>query len=119
MEAETFTFDALPMYGELFLKQCLQRSVLFRINEKTIKKGKLILFKRNHYFIQMTVLNENNSRESFEVPFPLHIEFHEKEGLMYFDYRIAKLNLKEPLNITKKVSSSYFNKILEIQLLTQ
>lgn len=102
-------------YGETFLTKCLQQQLVFRINEKVIKKGRLILFRRNHFFIQITILNDKLIRESFEVPFPLSVETYEKEGLIYFDYRINSLRLSAPLISKKKVSSSYFNKILEIQ----
>ena len=105
-------------YGESFLTQSLQKQLAFRINEKTIKKGRLLLFRRNHFFIQVTLLTEKNIKESFEIPFPLKVESYDKEGLIYFDYRINSLNLTTPLILKKKISSSYFNKILEIQTLS-
>jgi hypothetical protein len=105
-------------YGEAFLTKCLQKQIAFRINEKTIKRGRLLLFRRNHFFIQITLLTDKNIRESFEIPFPLKTEFYEKEGLIYFDYRLNSLNLGINLLVKKKISSSYFDKILEIQSLS-
>lgn len=102
-------------FGEDFLISCLQQQLIFRIANKIIKKGRLLLFRRNHFFIQITLLNEKNEKESFEIPFPLKVEVYEDEKLMYFDYRIDSLNILTPLLVSKKVSSSYFNKILEIQ----
>ena len=104
-------------YGEAFLTECLQKQITFRVNEKVVKKGRLILCRRNHFFIQVTLLSDKHTKENFEIPFPLKVESYDKEGLMYFDYRVNSLNLTIPLSSKKKVSSSYFNKILEIQTL--
>lgn len=109
-----FTLDQTP--GEIFLTKCLQQQIVFRINEKIIKKGRLILFRRNHFFIQITVINEKSCKDNFEIPFPLNIETYEKEGLVYFDYRINSLRLNNFIPTKKRISSSYFNKILEIQI---
>lgn len=103
-------------YGEAFLTKCLQQRISLRINNKTVKRGRFLLFRRNHFFIQITILNEKNQRESFEIPFPLKAESYDEEGLLYFDYRLSSLNLKSSIFPTKKVSSTYYNKILEIQI---
>jgi hypothetical protein len=102
--------------GEIFLKSNLQKKVIFSINNKVIKKGKMLLYRKNHFYVQITVLNEKQSKENFEIPFPFGVEIHETEGLMYLDYRISSLNLTLPLLNPNKVSSSYYNKILELQV---
>jgi hypothetical protein len=100
--------------GELFLRDNLQKPVKFILGNKALKTGRLLLFKKNHFFIQLTLLNEKQQRENFEIPFPFKLELYKNEGLVYFDYRMSSLNTTTPL-ILKKVSSSYFNKILEVQ----
>lgn len=101
--------------GEAFFTNNLQQSLNFSVNAKSIKKGRLLLFRRNHFFIQITLLSQKNEKESFEIPVPFKVEIHENEGLMYFDYRFVSLNVSSVLSFPKKISSSYFNKILEIQ----
>lgn len=103
-------------FGEGFFTKNLQQQLSFSINTKTVKKGRLLLFRRNHFFIQITLMSFKNEKESFEIPFPFKVETHEGEGLMYFDYRLGSLNTISTLIVPKKISSSYFNKILEIQV---
>ena len=104
--------DHVP--GEQFLVKWLQEQVVFRIGSKVVKQGRLLLFRRVHYYIQIAILNSKNVRENFEVPIPFKVEYHDQDKLLYFDYRVQSLNLQDPLILSKKVSSSYFDKILEI-----
>jgi hypothetical protein len=110
-------FITCEIPGESFLVSCLQRPVRFSINNKTIKQGKLLLFCRVHYYIQISLATEKNPRENFEIPFPFQTEIYEDDGLMYFDYRATSLGTSVIPEPKKKISSSYYNKILEIQLL--
>lgn len=107
--------DQIP--GESFLTGCLQKNVTFSINNKTLKRGRLLLFKRFHYFIQISLLSEKGARENFDVPIPFKIEAHADEGLLYFDYRLKSLEVDYLPLITEKVASVYFDKILEIQII--
>lgn len=112
----TFTDELLftKIPGENFLLTSLQKDLIFYLGNKTIKQGKLLLFKRSHFFIQITLLNAKKEKENFEIPFPFKIEEYDEEGVMYFDYRVETLNVENLPPIKNKVSSSYFNKILEI-----
>ena len=104
--------DQVP--GESFLISCLQKPINFSINNKTIKKGRLLLFRKAHYFIQISLLTEKGTRENFDVPIPFKIENYMDEGLMYFDYRLESLNVETLPRFPEKITSIYFNKILEI-----
>lgn len=106
--------DHIP--GESFLISCLQKSLTFSINNKTIKRGKLLLFRRVHYFIQIALQSESKIRENFEIPIPFQIENYEEEGLLYFDYRPSSLKVSSLPIVASKISSSYYNKILEISV---
>lgn len=109
--------------GESFLTKALQTSVKFTLGQKVIKQGRLVLFKKAHYYIQVTILTAKNSKESFEIPIPFKVEEYANEGLAYFDYRVQGLSgvchdLTERLSkvrIKNINPSQYFNKILEIQ----
>lgn len=100
--------------GEAFLMSCLQKNISFSISNKVIKKGRLLLFRKVHYYIQIALQTEKNQKENFEIPIPFNVESYEDEGLMYMDYRINSLNVTSLPTVPNKVSSSYFNKILEI-----
>jgi hypothetical protein len=102
--------------GENFLINCLQKNLTFSINNRSIKKGKLLLFRRAHYFIQIALQSENKTRENFEIPIPFQAEDYKEEGLLYFDYRPTSLKVSSLPKILNKVSSTYFNKILEISV---
>ena len=114
----TSTLHSEQIPGEEFFIDCLQKSVNFSINGKSIKRGRLLLFKRFHYFIQIALVSERGNRENFDIPIPFKIEEYEDEGLMYFDYRLKSLELENIPIVKEKVSSIYFDKILEIQIVS-
>jgi hypothetical protein len=100
----------------------LQSPLCFTLGKKVIREGKLIIFKRSHYFFQITLLNIKNQTECFEIPLPFKVEHHPEENLLYFDYRIKSLSkgdveLENNLlqSIGKSSPSQFFDKILEIQ----
>jgi len=115
MIASTVSIDQVP--GELFLFSCLQKNVNFSINNKTIKRGRLLLFRRFHYFIQIALLTERGTRENFDIPIPFKVEDYLEEGLLYFDYRLSSLEVQNIPLIKEKVSSIYFDRILEMQVI--
>jgi hypothetical protein len=111
--------EQLP-YEDFFTKN-LQSNLSFDLGNKTIRKGRLIIFKKSHFFIQISILSFKNLYETFEVPIPFNVEIYPDENLIYFDYRIKTLvGRNEDLNdlitsqINKNNYSHYLNKILEI-----
>lgn len=109
----TIHLDQVP--GEQFLVASLQKPVVFILNGKPIKKGRLLLFRRIHYYIQIALLTDKSQRENFEIPIPFRVENYPEDGLLYFDYRLKSLETDILPTIPEKVPSVYFNKILEIQ----
>jgi hypothetical protein len=113
--------EELP--GETFLTRSLQSPIVFTLGKKIIKQGRLVLFKRAHFYIQITLLSSKNTKESFEVPIPFRVEEYVSENLAYFDYRIPALagideNINKKLNSIKIKNtnpSQYYNRILEIK----
>jgi hypothetical protein len=113
--------DYMP--GEEFFLNSLQKNLIFTIGSKTLKKGKLIIFKRQHYHIQLTLTNVKQEKENFEIPIPFAVEEHLNDNLVYFDYRMKSLahrnsEAENKLNTFrfKSISpSQFFNNILEIQ----
>ena len=109
--------------GESYFRKALQYPVLFTLGTKIVKQGRLLIFKQTHYYIQITISNNKNQKETFEVPIPFKTEEYMHEGLIYFDYRIKTLavkneDLKEKLfkaKLKNETPSQYYNKILEIK----
>lgn len=118
--ASTF-LEEIP--GEGFLQRHLQNPIKFIIGQKIVKQGRLMLFKRAHYYLHITLLTTKNNKESFEIPIPFKVEEYIHEGLAYFDYRLNGLGgMDDDLNqrllkvkIKNTNPSQYYNKILEIQ----
>jgi hypothetical protein len=99
---------------DAFFTETLQSYLTLSINNKLIKKGRLILFKRVHFFIQLSFLSDKNTIEHLELPIPFDVEDYFDEGLVYFDYRIRSLRIDSVPEVVGKVTSTFFDKILEI-----
>lgn len=112
----SFTSNGIPI--DSLLVPYLQRPVAFVIKEKTIKKGKLLLFKRTHFFLQFSIETHKKTKETFDVPCPFNVESYPQEDLIYFDYRIDSLIKDKTLTLPQKAHSVYYNNILEIQALS-
>jgi hypothetical protein len=118
--ASTF-LEEIP--GEGFLTRHLQNPIKFVLGQKVIKQGRLLIFKRAHYYLHITLLTSKSNKESFEIPIPFKVEEYIHEGLAYFDYRLQGLyGLQDEINerlskvkIKNANPSQYYNKILEIQ----
>lgn len=104
------------VYPEHFLTKNLQQHMTFLINGRIIKRGRLLLFRRQHYYIQLALASEKNLRENFDIPIPFEVELYPEDKLAYFDYRLDSLKVESMPILPKKVSSSFFNKILEVNI---
>jgi hypothetical protein len=112
--------------GETFFTKSLQHNLLFTLGKKTIKQGRLILFKQAHFYIQLTLLSNKNVKEVLEIPIPFYTENYPLEKLVYFDYRFRALagndsdisQRLQNINIKNINPSQYYNKILEIKTIT-
>jgi hypothetical protein len=123
MQPDSTLLDNIP--GMDYLVYALQRNVQLNLNKKTVKTGKLILFKRVHYCIQLTLQNSKMGNDSYEIPIPFSTEYYSDSGHMYFDYRIITLSRKD--NINEKIltqykehvdlASAFYDRILEIIVL--
>jgi hypothetical protein len=121
MSVTNTILDFMP--GEEYFTKSLQYPISFTLGKKIVKQGRLIIFKRTHYYIQITLLNSKNVRESFEIPIPFKAEYYPNEGLIFFDYRLISLvgnnseaeQLVKDFKVKNTNPSQYYNKILEIK----
>lgn len=115
--------DYIP--EENFFSKSLQSSISFVLGAKTLKKGRLILFKRAHFCIQFILLTDKGNRETLEIPFPFKTEVKTNENAVYFDYRFLTLanNCKETETVLKDIKiknispSQFYDKVLQIHII--
>jgi len=115
--------DITKTYNELF-KTLLQKNVHFIIKNKAVKRGKILLYNQNEFFIEFTLEDARDSKiRKYNIPIPFAIENWADDGLIYCDYRLSTLSLgdrelKETLfNMNDpETSSKFFNTILQIEI---
>lgn len=106
---------------ERTINNFLQQKLIFSVNGKTIKSGKLILFTIKDFYLVFT-LSVANTKKIFEIPYPFGFAFNTNK--INLDYSITKLshNLKDieqnAKQLISKKASKYFNSILEISITT-
>lgn len=103
---------------ELQVNNFLQRSIIFKIENKVLKKGKLILFCVKDFFCIFTLLSEekNNKKIIFEIPYPYDI-FKNNDSVI-FDYSINAFTKgnKELLDLVSKVKTKKASKFYDRKL---
>ena len=106
------------VYNELkVLEDYLQQNVLFNIEHKTVRRGKLLLFNINDYYIKFTIITDKNITKTYEVPFPYEIS--KTPTHIKFSYKIEDLcrgNLKkeEYIRQFEPISNKLYDKNLRI-----
>jgi len=105
------------------VNKLLQHNVSFNVEEKTVKKGKLILFCVKDFFCTFTIIciEKNNKKIIYEIPYPFSFSAEEKK--LVFDYTLNSfcktnnkiLDIIKTLGIEK--TSKLFNKKLTINVL--
>jgi len=107
----------MTIHGTEIEKACkflLQKNIDLEIKNKSLKQGKLILFYQKNFFITFVINTLKKDKEKIEIPIPYGVEIHEKENLIYFDYRIKTLAKHAPeietnlIVYPKKISGNKF-----------
>jgi len=89
----------MTIYGTPLEKACkhlLQKDITIFIKNKIYKKGKLLLFYQRNFYITFVMNTDKKLKDKVELPIPYHVESHEDENLIYFDYRIKTLAKHAP-----------------------
>lgn len=100
-----------------FNKQ-LQKDLLFQINGKTIKKGKLILFSMRNFYMQFYLKVNKKEHKHYELPYPF--EFRHTGNTIYLDYTLNSLTHNNPdllyklLGLTRYKQSKIYNSIITV-----
>jgi hypothetical protein len=104
---------------ENFIKEFLLTNVVFFLDNKKVKSGRLVLFTVRDFFCVFTLHDEiKNKKTIYEVPYPFGARL--ANNSLEFDYTVStfceKCNGIQSLaaNITPKKTSKLFNKKLVI-----
>jgi hypothetical protein len=102
------------------ISKFLQKNIIFTIEHKTLKKGRLLLFCVKDFFCTFTLLCEekNNKKIVYEIPYPFDVVVLPNK--LVFDYTVRRFckNSAELEESVKKIlpekPSKIFNKKITI-----
>lgn len=112
---------------ESIFEKYFQKNLEIYIKDCLFKQGKFIIIENkilnNNYYYEL-LLEKTKKLEVVKIPFPFHLEEHEDDGILYFDYRLSTLfkssniDTTEIINTINKldiVHSRLFDTILELK----
>lgn len=104
---------------EPHLKNLLQRTVRFRINNKVVREGKLMLYHIKDFYLSFTLQTEKHAGKIYEIPCPYMITsqgstlyFHYNNNLIYKKDHKTKLLINSLHKGVGKKSKFFDNTIL-------
>jgi hypothetical protein len=68
----------------------LQRNIVFVLDNKIIKEGKLFLYNEKDYYLIFYMKSNNNEQKKFEVPYPFAI--HKHNNYLVLDYSLSTIS---------------------------
>ena len=72
------------------LECLLQRNIKFVVNEKVLKRGKLLMYRVKDFYIKFVIINNKNEQKYYEIPYPFAIHNVENNDVV-FDYTFDTL----------------------------
>ena len=73
----------------------LQKQINFVVENKSIKKGRLVLFNVKDFHL-IFILKINNEQKRYEIPYPFNVYFEDKKIVL--DYTINSLSQRNVIN---------------------
>lgn len=68
----------------------LQRNIVFVLDNKIIKEGKLFLYNEKDYYMVFYLKTNNNEQKKFEIPYPFSITRH--KNYLVLDYSLSAIS---------------------------
>lgn len=68
----------------------LQRNVVFALDNKIIKEGKLYLYNQKDYYLVFYLKTANNEQKKFEVPYPFSLK--KEKNYIVADYSLSSIS---------------------------
>jgi hypothetical protein len=72
------------------LNYFLQRNIVFVLENKIIKEGKLFLYNEKDYYLIFYMRSGNNEQKKFEIPYPFSVE--RKNNYLILDYSLSAIS---------------------------
>jgi hypothetical protein len=96
-----------------------QKNLKFRINNKTLREGKLILFSFKEFYLHFKLCVGHNTYKYIEIPYPYTYRFEENK--LFFDYTNSTLTKKnkELETIIKLLKRQKFSKFYDNTLIIE
>lgn len=100
-------------------KYFLQREIIFSIENKVIKRGKLILCNIKDFYITF-YLRYQNEQKKYELPYPFKITRENNKLLLNYELRTLAHNNDDLLfklqSLNKKKNTKIFNSVVTISV---
>jgi hypothetical protein len=71
------------------IKNYLQKQVTFCVGQKTVRRGKLLLYNVSDYYIKFTIKTNKDIQKTYEVPFPFQV--YDNINYLILSYKIDDL----------------------------
>jgi hypothetical protein len=88
-------------------EEFLQRNVVFSLEGKIIKEGKLYLFNKKDYYFTF-YLKMNNQEKRFELPYPFQAKL--TKNYIELDYTFSAISKNDPELYYRLISLNKLNK---------
>ena len=104
---------------EQYLKCMFLSNIHFTINNKPIKRGKLINVAVKDFFVVFQLQIQKGGIKTYEVPYPYSV-YKYKDSLI-FDYKLNTLGFNDPMNLLKlknfkpKKNSKFYDIVMSIE----
>jgi len=79
------------------MKNLLLKQVIFTLGEKTVRRGKLMLFTHDEYYVKFILQTSKSLNKNYEIPYPFRV-LH-GDSFVKFSYTIADLCKKNQRKI--------------------
>jgi hypothetical protein len=103
---------------ESVLNYFLQRDIVFSVDNKIIKEGKLILLSQNEYYINFYLKGASGETKLYEIPYPFDVELMDNYALLYYDIESITQGDDDLyfrlLSLNRKPNNKLYNSIMMI-----
>jgi hypothetical protein len=96
----------------------LQRNIVFVLNNKIIKEGKLFLYNQKDYYLYFYLKTNNNEQKKFEMPYPFSVKKYENHLVM--DYSLSAISENDSelyyrlISLNRNNNSKYYDSKITI-----
>jgi hypothetical protein len=91
----------------------LQRNIVFVLENKIIKEGKLFLYNEKDYYLVFYLKSSNNEQKKFEIPYPFSIKRY--NNYLVMDYSLSAISGGDSelyyrlVSLNQNSNSRYYN----------